>query len=211
MKALFAIALLAAACGTEQGSTSSSLTRAPGECGGFETHVIGVYDSPPDSTVVVTRQGKQALVLSAHGPTTWHVKVAPGAVLEHIYAVGYHAQKVDAPPGIDVITESHDDGGADANGYIWPSADARHLIELVAARVHHDATSFHGCERATTWQIGADMSVTSDCATASNEKQYDVVLSCDPNGGGDGTCGSGSGEGGSGSGSGSDGGNGPIL
>ena len=212
MKLLLGIALLAAACGTEQGSASSSLTRAPGACGGFETHVLGVYDPPADTTVVVSRQGKQALVLSAHGPTTWHVKVGPGVVLEHIYAVGYHTQQVDAPPGIDVITESHDDGGADANGYIWPSANASHLLELVAARVHHEATSFHGCERASTWEIGRDMAVTSDCDATAGQTQYDAVLRCEPTDSGSG-CGSGSGSDGSGSdsGSGSSGGDGPVT
>jgi uncharacterized membrane protein YgcG len=202
------------ACNGEQ---DSSLAREVGACGQTETHVIGVYDpggdGGGDATVYIERPGKHALVVSAHAATTWHITVKPGAELVHVYAVGYHHQAVDAPPGTDIVTESHDDGTADATGYEWPNADTRHLLSLAADRVHHKATSFHGCHTAAAWTIGENMVVNSDCDTASGYAQVDAVLDCD---GGGTTCGSGSGSGsgsggGSGSGSGSGTGSGSGL
>lgn len=188
--------LLIAACGSEQASDSSSLTRAPGACGGIETHVIGVYDPGGDSTVVIMRPGKHVLVMSAFAATTWHVTAGPETTLEHVYAVGQHRQIVDVPAGVDVLTESADDGGAAANGYAYPDVNTEHLLQLAAKRVHHAATSFHGCYAATQWTIGKDLEVSSDCEVAPGHQQVDVITKCD-GGGGSGSCG------GSGSGSGS--------
>lgn len=199
-----AVALLAA-CSSEQ---DSSLTREVGACGSTETHVIGVLDpgSGTDETVVLQRPGKHALVLSAYAATTWHVSTQAGAELVHVYAVGYHHQVVDAPKGVDVLTESHDDGTADANGYEYPNEATRSLLRLAAERVHHQPTTFHGCQTATTWTIGEDMGVVSDCDASAGYTQYDVVLDCSPTGGT--ACGSGSGSGGSGSGGSGSGGTG---
>lgn len=194
MKLFLGLSLVLVACGTEQSSVSTALTQPVGACGGIETHVIGAYDPGSDSTVVLERPGKHVLVLSAHEATTWHVKVGPGAEVVHIYAVGYHAQKVIAPAGIDIITESHDAGDAYATGYMWPSADTDHLLQLAGKRVHHDTTSFHGCHTASKWTIGKDMAVTSNCRTDMGYVQYDVV-SCSDGGDGGGTCGVGSGSG----------------
>jgi hypothetical protein len=185
--------LLLAACGSEQSSTSSSLTRTPGECGDVEAHVIGVYDGGGDATVILSRPGKHVLVMSAHEATTWHVIASDGATLEHVYATGVHAQKVVAPAGVDVKTESSDDGGASAVGYAYPDATTDALLKLAAARTHHDATSFHGCYYATQWTIGTDLETTSDCRTDMGYQQFDAITKCDGSGG-DGTCG-GSGDG----------------
>src|SRR3954470_11819993 len=55
-----------AACATNEGSSSSSLTQEPGNCGSIETHVIGIREGFHDSASVhIKRTGKQALVLSA--------------------------------------------------------------------------------------------------------------------------------------------------
>lgn len=208
---LFALALLAA-CGSEDGSTSSALTRPPGACGDIETHVIGVWGGDGDtgnggdSTVILERQGHHVLVLSAHEATNWHIQTMPGAVLEHVFVTGYHAQHVDGvPAGVSVKIQTHDAGDAYAVGYQYPNHDTQSLLTLQSKVTGHDATSFHGCYSAGQWVIGEDMAVTSDCA----ETQADAVTGCGTDtgtcgnhGGSDGGSDSGSGGGGSGSGSG---------
>lgn len=192
--------LLLAACSSEQGSSSSSLTRVPGACGDIETHVIGVYDGGGDSTVTILRPGEHVLVLSAHEATTWHVELGPGATLAHVYLTGYHQQKVTGvPAGVDIISDSADAGDAYANGYKYPNHDTQSLLTLAAKRTHHDATSFHGCYAATNWTINDDMSVASDCVTG----QADAVTGC---GGDGGDCGNHDGGSDDGGGSGDDGG-----
>jgi hypothetical protein len=181
--------LLLAACGSEEGSSSSALTRPPGACGDIETHVIGEWGgdgdtgSGGDSTVILERQGHHVLVLSAHDATSWHIQTMPGAVLEHVFVTGYHAQKVDGvPAGVDVVMQTHDDGQPYAIGFQYPNHDTQSLLTLTSAVMHHDPTSFHGCHTAGQWVIGADMGVTSDCATV----QADAVTNC---GHDTGTCG----------------------
>ncbi len=200
-----AFVVLFAACAGEQGSSSSSLTRTPGACGSVETHVLGSYETGGDSTVILARPGKHVLVLSAYAATTWHVTAEPGATIEHIYAVGYHKQIVKAPAGTDIKTESYDTDGVGACGYAYPGGgecDTSGLLTLAAARVHHDPTSFHGCYAASSWKIGKDLAVTSDCHVDQGYVQSDAITKCDSGGDG-GTCGSGSGS--------SGGGDGPVL
>jgi hypothetical protein len=203
MKPWIATALLLFACTAEQSSVSTALTQPVGACGDVETHVIGSFDPGGQSSVVIERPGKHVLVLSAHEATTWKVTASPAAKIVHIYAVGYHPQTVIAPPGVDVITDSMDQTGIYANGYMWPSTATENLLRLAGKRVHHDATSFHGCKTATRWTIAENMRVSSDCPDQGGIVQYDTV-SC---GGSDsgGSCGVGSG---SGSGSGSN--NNPV-
>jgi hypothetical protein len=189
--------LVLAACGAEEGSSSSSLTRVPGACGDIETHVIGVWDGGGDSTVTILRPGEHVLVLSAHEATNWHVELGAGATLAHVYLVGYHKQTVTGvPAGVDIISDSADAGDPYAVGYKYPNHDTQSLLTLEAKRTHHDATSFHGCYAATNWTIGEDMAVTSDCVTG----QADAVTGC---GGDGGTCGNHGGSDGSGGGTGS--------
>jgi hypothetical protein len=207
---LFVLALLAA-CSSEEGSSSSALTRPAGACGDIETHVIGVWggggDTGGDSTVIIERQGHHVLVLSAHDETTWHIQTMPGAVLEHVFVTGYHAQHVEGvPAGVDVKIQTHDAGDAYAVGYQYPNHDTQSLLTLESKVTGHDATSFHGCYSASQWVIGEDMAVTSDCS----DKQADAVTGCGTD---TGTCGNhggsdgGSDSGSGGGGSGSDGGN----
>ncbi len=200
---------LFAACGTEEGSATSALTRPPFACGSVETHVIGVFEGNAsstlgggDSTVILARPGHHVLVMSAHEATTWHIQTMPGAVLEHVFVTGYHDQKVEGvPPGVDVVIQTHDSGDAYAVGYQYPNHDTQSLLTLVSEITHHTPTSFHGCHSASQWYIGEDMATTSDCV----ETQADAVTGC---GSDSGTCGnhggsgSGSDSGGSGSGSG---------
>src|SRR6187551_1565268 len=127
--------VLLVACAGENTSSSTSLTRIPGECGEVEVHVIGISDGGDNggSTVVLERPGHHILVLSS-----------------------YEATKIN--------TESKMEGGAGATGYKYPDTATDALLKLTSIRVARHATSFHGCATATRWVIGADMAVTSDCA-----------------------------------------------
>lgn len=189
------VLVLLAACGTDEGSSSTSLTRLPGECGDVEVHVIGVNEVYPGdgsggggsdgSTVVLSRPGHHVLVLSSHAANTWNVQVKGDAILDGVYAVGYEPQKVVANVKTTIKTESKMEGGAGANGYMYPDVKTDALLKLTSIRVARHATSFHGCFRASKWVIGEDMSVTSDCE-GTTYTQYNAVLDCD----GDNTCGS---------------------
>ena len=204
---LLLLAPLTVGCADQTGSSADALLHAPGTCGDIETHIVGVMSNPGStSTVFLERKGKHALVLSSHDAMTWHVKTSNGAVLEHVYAVGYGKQTVIVDgTKVDVITDSMAATGIAACGTSMTDTsngcDAQSLMILASKRVHHDITSFHGCASATKWKIGADMGTTSDCATST---QDDWAGGCAPGGDGSG-CGNGSG---SGSGSGSDG---PVL
>src|ERR1043165_2498733 len=96
------VLILLAACGTED---TSSLTRAVGECGDVEVHVIGVEQFVPDgggtgsgdgsgsgsggssddSVVILRRPGHHVLVLAGHKSVNWDVQVENGAVLDGVY------------------------------------------------------------------------------------------------------------------------------
>jgi hypothetical protein len=123
-------------------------------------------------------------VLSSRYANTWNVQVKGDAVLYGVYAVGYEPQKVFTNVKTQINTESKMEGGAGANGYIYPDVKTDALLKLASIRTARHATSFHGCASATKWVIGADMSVTSDCA-GTTYTQYNAVLDCD----GDNTCG----------------------
>lgn len=206
----FAFVLLAA-CGTEDLSSQESLTRAPYACGDVEVHVIGVdgwnakdpgggttTGTDDGSTVVLTRPGRHILVLSSRLANTWNVQVKGDAILDGVYAVGHEPQKVITNVRTKINTESGMTGGADAFGYKYPSSDTTALLKLTSIRIARHATSFHGCQFASRWEIGEDMATTSDCQGVTY-KQYDAVLDCD----GDNTCGTdGDGDGDSGDGAG---------
>lgn len=203
MKTASTLALvLLAACGTEQGSSSTSLTREPGECSDVEVHVIGVSDGGDSSTVILQRPGKHILVLSSYESTTWNVEVKPGATLERVYAVGHHPQRVKTNVTTKVMTESAMEGGAGATGYQLGDKSTEALLKLASIRVDRHATSFHGCFAASHWTIGENMAVSSDCGTGTYT-QYDGVLDCD----GDNVCG----DEGDGSGGGDGGGDGSLY
>ena len=190
------IVVLLAACGTEEGSSSASLTRAVGECGIVEVHVIsewdavdGVEDADGDddsSTVVLTRPGRHILVLSAYKSVNWIVQASNGATVEGIYATGYEPQRVRANVQTKINTESVMTGGAGAWGHEYPSKEVNALLKLSSIRVARHATSFNGCHSSSNWVIGEDMAVTGDCGTTtSSYETYAAGIDCD----GDNTCG----------------------
>jgi hypothetical protein len=186
MKSALVTSLFLAACATEDTSTNTSLTRLPGECGPFETHVVGIRDLPTleptgDGGPVVLRvdrPGKHTIVVSAQSTASWKIVAGNGAQVTHVYAVGMARQKVTAPDGAEVLTESAAEGGASACGYAWPASpdcDTKSLLRLAAIRTNKHATSFHGCAAAKSFTIGEDMAVTSDCGV----EQSDVITRCD--------------------------------
>ncbi len=196
MKRAFSFALLLlAACGSEQSSSSSSLTREPYECSDVEVHVIGIREATEGdgggATVVLARPGRHILVLNAYDETHWNVEVKNGATLERVYAVGHHPQHVKTNVTTKIETESAMEGGADVNGYSFPDRSTEALLKLASIRVDRHATSFHGCVSASKWTIGENLAVTSDCATGTHT-QFDAVVDCD----GDNVCGDDDGGGG---------------
>lgn len=204
--------VLLAACGTEEASTSASLTRDPYVCGDVEVHVIGIdgIDNSLDggggtttgqddgSTVVLTRPGHHILVLSSRLANTWNVVVKGDAKLDGVYAIGHEPSKVLTNVKTKINIESGMTGGAEAFGYQYPSKNVTALLKLTSIRIARHATSFHGCKSARYWEIGENMLTSSDCPELSYT-QFDKVLDCD----GDNTCGTdGDGDGDSGDGSG---------
>jgi hypothetical protein len=164
----------------------------PQRCVGPQVTVFGVYETRSDhgaghhpvgeSSVTIDRPGVHTLVLSAYEPTSWHVSLAPGAVVDAVYLYGYHAQTVDLP-GVRVVTQTYEQGGQFACGYSYPynggGCDTNDLLARVEAEVG-PVHAFHGCYRAVTWTLHADDTATSDCATHEGYEQDDLVRACAP-------------------------------
>ncbi|MBA3464791.1 MAG: hypothetical protein H0T46_32960 [Deltaproteobacteria bacterium] len=172
-----------AACAGGEGTSSSSLTQEPGNCGSLETHVIGIREGHQGkASVHVKRPVNQALVLSAREATTWTVTVEPGVVLEAVYAVGIGKQTVRAPEGVKVVTDSKVEGGPWACGYTYPASgtdcNTENLLDLIDKRVHAP-TSFHGCAQAGLWTIEENMAVIGNCNGDFGPIQTDMVQGCD--------------------------------
>lgn len=197
MKLALVALVLAAGCGTDDSSSTGSLTREVGECGDFETHVVGVYQPfTPDGgsggddgngtiLINVNRPGNHTLVVSAYARANWKIVASNGAKVTDVYAVGRYAQNVSAPSGAHVTRESEAEGGAMACGYSWPgnsTCDTKSLLRLASVRLNKHATSFHGCYSASTFTIGEDMGVTSDCIALERAGvvQSDIVTRCEP-------------------------------
>lgn len=185
MKLALTASLLAAACGTDDSTTMDSLTRAVGECGPAETHVVGVLEpSASDGTIYVNvdRPGNHTLVVSSHAAASWKITTSNGAHVTEVYAVGMAKQQVSAPSGANVIVE---DAGTQACGYTWPgdgTCDTKGLLRLASVRLNKHATSFHGCRQASTFTIGEDLGVTADCASgerASGAVLKSIITRCD--------------------------------
>ena len=187
MKLALTAMVLLAACGTDDASNTSSLTRAVGECGLHETHVVGVFepDQVGDGTILihVDRPGKHTIVVSAHETAKWKIVASNGAQVTDVYAVGMSKQSVSAPAGANVMTE---DAGTEACGYTWPgngTCDTKGLLRLTSIRLNKHPTSFHGCYQASTFTIGEDLAVTADCANnqrAAGGALKSIVTRCEP-------------------------------
>lgn len=172
-----------AACAANEGTSSSSLTQEPGNCGSVETHVIGIHEGfHGAASVHIKRPGTMALVVSAREDTVWTITTEPGVDLEAVYAVGIYHQTVKAPEGVRVVAESREDGDPYACGYTYPQqgtdCNTDQLLKLVDKRVH-PVTSFHGCFQGSIWTIEEDLSVTANCNSDAGPAQADMVQGCD--------------------------------
>jgi len=184
--------LIASACGTNDSLNTDSLTRAVGECGPSETHVLGVFEPMPGSggddgngtiLIKVDRPGNHSIVVSAHETAKWKIVASNGARVTDVYAVGMGKQTVSAPAGANVMTE---DAGTTACGYTWPgngTCDTKGLLRLASVRMNKHATSFHGCYRASSFTIGENLAVTADCTSlerAGGDSLKSIVTRCEP-------------------------------
>jgi hypothetical protein len=168
MKSLLLSFALLAACASNEGTSTASLSQEPGQCGELETHVFGIHGAPGgEVTIHVDRPGHHALVVSAKVATKWTIVARGEAVVDGVYAVGMERQTVDGPDTMKVETDSADDGGPGACGYTYPydgrGCDTEQLLKLTSVITQHGATSFHGCASASTFTLAEDMTVTSNC------------------------------------------------
>lgn len=176
-----------AACAADESSSTSSLTQPPGQCGEIETHVFGVYRAPGGQAKVhIDRPGHHVVVVSAHDATTWTVTAGPEAVIDAVYAVGIEPQTVRGPDGAQIKADSQADGGPYACGFAYPASaadgcDTQQLLNLAGKITRHDATSFHGCQVASSFSVGEDMAVRSNCDLPLSE--YAACLGPDSCGG----------------------------
>jgi hypothetical protein len=172
-----------AACAANEGTSSSSLTQEPGNCGSVETHVIGIHHGYNGvASVHIKRPGAMALVVSAREATEWRITADPGVQLEAVYAVGLGHQTVRAPEGVKVVAESKVDGDPYACGYTYPQqgtdCNTDGLLQLVDKRVH-PVTSFHGCYQGSIWSIEDNLAVLGNCNGDAGPSQTDMVQGCD--------------------------------
>jgi len=192
------------ACADSNKIDPSMRTAPPGACGEVETHVFGIYKSSGAIVDIhIDRPGKHNVVVSAHDSVKWRVSASNGAIIEEVYAVGYHTQSVAVPDGTRVIKDSHDDTGVSACGYAEGSengCDSAKLLALADQTLHH-VSSFHGCREGTAWTVGTDLATDSNCAAATSSVQYDSLAGCIAYMEGETSCGSDPGDGGGGSGS----------
>ncbi len=152
-------------------------------CGNPEVHVIGVYEARGDhgggvhptgsATVHVERTGPQVLVLSSYEPVNWKVSAVPGADIQYILALGYHAQSVEAPPGVEVRVLDYETRGVFSGcAYEYPDDDPHSgcetpdLLAEVKRLTGQDVSSFHGCYQGTSFTLHGDLSADSSCPSA---------------------------------------------
>ena len=63
---------------------------------------------PPPSRI--SRPGTHAIIVSGYESIEWTISAEAGAEIEAIYAVGVKPQKVNAPAGIQVVSENKQSG-----------------------------------------------------------------------------------------------------
>jgi hypothetical protein len=186
MKSLSALAFasvsLLVACTSSEGTSATALEQEPGNCGELETHVFGQFRAPDGvATLRIARPGRHAIVVSGYEPIEWTIRTENGAEIEAIYAVGVKPQKVNAPPGVQVVSENKQAGDpwGCADGYpeSSPGCNTKNLIDLVEVRVH-EITSLHACSEATQWSLTESMLVTSDCGVLEGKQQQSMVKGC---------------------------------
>ena len=156
----------------------------PSACGSPEVHVLGVYETHGNhgpnnhptgaASVAIDRPGDHALVLSSYEPASWHVTLAPGARVQSVTLIGYHAQTVDLPN----VPIAHDTGCGYSYPYNGGGCDTDALLALAAQHAGAPLTTFHGCYQASDWTLHADGTASSNCNTAAGYEVDELVGEC---------------------------------
>jgi len=202
---LTALALICTACGpgftVEGGGEGTQLpptpppTPPPGgggvvQCNNSELHVVGIYDAYNDDTgtngpasVHIDRAGSIVLFLSSYSTADWTVTVGPDTNLESIIVSGYKTVSVNGPAGVPVQTLSAEQTGSFVGcGYEYPDQDPTsgcetgQFLSAVENLVGQPAISFHGCYAASEFNIGADLTSSSNCAVDMGYHHSSAVL-----------------------------------
>jgi hypothetical protein len=125
----------------------------------YETRSDHSYGYHPQGEAYVdfALPGENVLALSAYEPTHWVVTLAPGASLQKVLLIGYHAQSADVPEGVAVEVYDYEstESPLAACGYSLPyngeGCDTGELIANVETITGLALTGFDGCYHATTF------------------------------------------------------------
>jgi hypothetical protein len=162
---------------------------APTSCTGHAVDVFSVYETRSDHSfdyhpvgtgnVTITAPEAHTLVLVSYEPTHWSVSAIPGATIDTIYLLGYHAQSVDiADRNVRIVPLSFEQGGPALCGISYPyggdGCDTNALLAFIEG-LAGPVNNFHGCYRATSWTLLPGGTATSNCETG---VQDDLVLVC---------------------------------
>lgn len=147
--------------------TSESYASRSESNGRAALHLGAVYETRSDhgpgyhptgeAYVDFALPGENVLALSAYEPTHWIVSLAPGASLQKVVLIGYHAQSADVPEGVAVEVYDYESTGSPlaACGYSLPynggGCDTDQLIANVETITGLPVTGFDGCYNATTF------------------------------------------------------------
>lgn len=160
------------------------------QCTNSELHVVGIYDAYNDATgsngpasVHIDRAGSIVLFLSSYSEAQWTVTAGPDTILESIVVSGYETVSVDGPAGVPVYTMIAEQSGSFVGcGYEYPDQDPNsgcespELITSIEHLLGQPAISFHGCYAASDFNIGADLTSSSNCATSMGYHHSSAVL-----------------------------------
>jgi hypothetical protein len=153
-----------------------------------ELNIIGSYTSRPesgfgptgDTNIHIDRLTPQVLVLSTYESTTWNITAAPGAQIQKIIVTGLQDQLVNAPPGIPVEVHSVDIDHDYILGSPGPFPDSTPFsggptavfFHKVEALTGLEITSYHNCYHLTDLTLHGDLSATSNCTFAVDQRPY---------------------------------------
>jgi len=165
-----------------------------GACGDVELHVVGIYE-PYDAVtktegkalVHIDRPGSVVLFLSSYSATDWVVTAGPDTELVAVHATAYEKVAIYAPDGVETSASSYEAGGGFIGcGYEFPDKDPNsgcetpELVANIEKVVGMKVSSFHGCYAASNFEIGADLSSSSNCYVGGGyEHTSAIAAGCD--------------------------------
>jgi hypothetical protein len=148
---------------------------APRTCG-EELHVVGIYEPEEDldPSIHISRPGAHILVLSAYHQTNWVVTVDEDVVLEKVIVSGYEPQSVQVPDGVEVELYDYQEQDNQPFDYAyrwsqaWNLGDPEGLVGTVENMTGRRLTTFNGCYRLTSYELGSDLSADVVCGEAAS-------------------------------------------